>query len=242
MKKIFTLLTLAGLLFAGTALSQSRLSFGLAGSFLTSGITNQNNYGLPFEMDYAITLGGAGNLHMEYDFNKHLGLVLQVGYTNLGQNYTDVYMDTNYIRRIQLNYLTIPLMFKFRTGGEVARFFVMAGPQISYLLSATQVYYKQDLAYNKEAWNDITKHWVKIGSSTITDRYNSIDVSARIDLGVEISIIKNLWINGGITMGYGFLDINASDWRIPDNSSNTYNPSHNLFGGFNVGINYCFQP
>jgi hypothetical protein len=192
-------------------------------------------------MDYAFTPGGAGSVNIGFDFNNNIGLVLQVGYANLGQNYTDLIKDTTYLRNVQLNYLQFPLMFKFRTSGEVVRFFAAAGPQLNYMLSATQTYFKQNSEFNPEAWNEHTQKWEKVGQSTITDRYNAIDVMARIDLGVEISIIKNLWLNAGLSMGYGFLDINATDWQIKDSSGN-YNPSHNVFAGFNVGINYCFQP
>lgn len=79
-------------------------------------------------------------------------------------------------------------MFKFRTGGSFVRFFAAAGPQLNYMLSATQTYYKQNADYNPDVWNDITKKWVKVGESTITDRYNSIDVMARIDLGLKFQL------------------------------------------------------
>ncbi len=241
MKRIFTLLVVAFVLMASSSFSQKRMSFGLAGTFLSSAFTNQNNYGLS-DMDYAVTFGGAGSVNIGFDFNKHIGLALQGGYANLGQNYTDVIKDTNYLRNVQLNYLQIPLMFKFRTGGEVISFYAMAGPQLNYLLSATQTYYKEDSEYNPDDYfNPENQKLIKVGESTITDRYNSIDVMVRIDLGVEISIIKNLWASAGLSMGYGLLDINAPDWQLKDSSGN-YNPSHNVFGGFNVGINYCFQP
>lgn len=240
MKKHVIIYLLALGLMTTAGYAQQRLSFGLGGTFMTTLITNQNHYGLS-DMDYAFTLGGEGSVNIGFDFNNHLGLVLEGGYANLGQNYTDVIKDTNYIRNVQLNYLQFPLMFKYRTGGSVIRFFAAAGPQLNYMLSATQTYYKQNADYNPDVWNDITKKWVKVGESTITDRYNSIDIMARIDLGVEFSIIPNLWANAGISMGYGFLDINAPDWQIKDSDGN-YNPSHNAFFGFNVGINYCFQP
>lgn len=240
MKKNLSLLFLAFILVSGSAFSQKRLSFGATWTAMYTGLTNQNHYGLP-DMDYKSTFGMAGCANIGFDFNKHLGLVLQVGYSGLGQSYTDNIKDTTYARDIRLNYLQVPLMFKFRTGGKVARFYLMVGPQLNYLFSAKQTYYKGGATTDDQIYNPVTQKWTKIGEETITDRYNSIDVMGRLDLGMEISLLKNLYLNGGLSFAYGLLDVNASDWQIKDSSGN-YNPSNNFFGGFHVGINYCFEP
>lgn len=238
MKKISSALILCFMLFAVGATAQKQFYFGLAGGGLSSVITNQNNYGLPFEMDYTVTFGGHGNVNAGFDFNKHLGLKLEIGFAKLGQKYEDNYQDTIYTRNIKLNYLQIPLLFKFRTGGEVAQFYVAAGPQFNFLLSASQQYLK-----NEDTWNDsIPGNWttpVLIGESTITDRYNSFDVMVRLDFGVDINLTDNLFITAGIATGYGLMDINAEAYRNPFNDPTyEYNPSHNLYGALNVGISY----
>ena len=92
-------------------------------------------------------------------------------------------------------------------------------------------------------WDDeITGNWTTpttIGESDITERYNSLDVMLRLDFGVDIVLSKSLFINAGITTAYGLMDINATDWQNPLNITGyAYNPSHNLYGGINVGINY----
>jgi hypothetical protein len=236
-KTIFTAI-IALFFMAGPVMSQSQLYFGLSGTGLSSVITNQNNYGLPFEMDYTFTMGAGGNVNIGFDFGKHIGLKLEAGWVKLGQKYEDIYNDTVYTRNIKLNYLQIPLMFKFRTGGEVAKFYVMAGPQFNFLLSASQEYLK-----NAQTWNDTIPGNLtiptKIGESTITDRFNSLDIMARIDLGVDIVLTQYLFLNGGLTMAFGLTDINATDWQNPvKNPTYEYNPSHNLYGGINFGINY----
>ena len=237
MKKSLSALIIALLFFTGPLMSQKQLYFGLAGTGLSSVITNQNNYGLPFEMDYKFTMGGSGNVNVGFDFNKNVGLKLEIGYAKLGQKYQDTYMDTVYTRNVKLNYLQIPLMFKFRTGGDVAKFYVMAGPQFNLLLSASQKYYKNESMFNDTLnyleWNKP----VLIGEETITDRYTSLDIMGRLDLGVDITVAKNLFLNVGLTMAYGFMDINATDWHIKDHTGN-YNPSHNLYAGINFGVNY----
>jgi hypothetical protein len=237
MKKSLATIIIAVLCFAGPLAAQKQFYFGLAGTGLSSVITNQNNYGLPFEMDYTVTLGGAGNVNVGFDFSNNIGLKLELGFAKLGQKYEDTYQDTVYTRNIRLNYLQIPLLFKFRTGGDVVKFYVAAGPQFNILLSASQQYLKNEDYYN----DSIPGNWTTptlIGEETITDRYNSLDIMGRLDLGVDIHVATNLFLNVGLTMAYGFMDINATDYQIPDNSSGTYNPSHNLYGGLNFGINY----
>ncbi len=242
MKKSFIASIIVTLfVFAGSLQAQKQLYFGLAGTGLSSVITNQNNYGLPFEMDYAVTFGGSGNVNVGFDFNKNLGLKLEIGFAKLGQKYADTRMenDTNYkyARNIKLNYLQIPLMFKYQSNGEVARFYFMVGPQFNFLLSAKQVYTKQDLSYDD--YITVANKPVKIGEETITDRFNSFHVMARFDLGVDIHVATNLFLNVGLTMAYGLTDINATDWQNPlKNTDYDYNPSHNIYGGVNFGINY----
>ena len=237
MKKTFAAFTIVMLFLTGPLMAQKQLYFGAAGTALSSVIINQNNYGLPFEMNYDVTMGGSGNAIIGFDFNKHVGLRLEIGWAKLGQKYSDEYMDTIYTRNVKLNYLQIPLMFKFRTGGEVARFYLLAGPQFNILLSASQKYMKHD---DIPVGNYTPSEWTKpilIGEETITDRYNSLDVMGRLDFGIDITVAKNLFLNVGLTMAYGFMDINATDWQIKPYNSD-YSPSQNAYGGINFGINY----
>ncbi len=149
MKKTISIIAFAILLTASTAFAQKQLYVGASGAFINSWMTNQNNYGLPFEMDYAIKVGGVGNVNIGFDFSKNIGLKIEAGYGVLGQKYKDEYQDTVYTRTIQLNYLQFPLLFKFRSNGEVARFYIMAGPQFNLLMSAKQKYYKIEMIYNE---------------------------------------------------------------------------------------------
>jgi hypothetical protein len=239
MTKKFTLLTLA-LIFTSIFLNaQSKINFGASGGMINPWIINQNNYGLDFEMDYVAKIGGNGQISIGYDFNKNIGLRLDLGYATLGQNYKDTHQGAEFTREINLNYFQLPLLFKFRTSGETVRFYAAAGPQFDFLMSAKQKYYKNDTLYNEIILNPINNQPVNVGQEDIKDRYESMDIMIRLDLGVEITLVKNLYLNAGMTSAYGLLDINAADYRIPDHSSGDYNPSHNVYGGFNVGINYC---
>lgn len=232
---------IALLFITGPLVAQKQLYFGLSGTGLSSVITNQNNYGLDFEMDYKPTFGGSGNVNVGFDFNNHVGIKLEIGFAKLGQKYADTHMinDTNYeyTRNIKLNYLQIPLLFKYQSNGEVAKFYMMVGPQFNLLLSASQVYLKQDLTYDD--YMTVDNLPVKIGEEKITDRFNSLDIMARFDLGVDIHVASNLFVNVGLTMAYGLMDINNSNTQNPlNNPDYDYHASHNIYGGVNFGINY----
>jgi hypothetical protein len=235
MKKLYSALLALLLLASFPALAQKGLYFGIAGTAQSTLITNQNNYGLP-EMDYKTTFGGAANLNVGFDFTNHLGIKIEVGYGRYGQKYTDKRDSSTFDRDIKLNYLTIPIMLKCRIGGPLVKFYIAIGPQFNMLLSAKQTYNKNDLPYMDDI-DDITHNTFKIGKEDIKERFSSSDIYARIDLGIDIIIIRHLMIEAGIKFGYGLMDINAADYRIKDHSG-AYHPSHNVFGGITLGLNY----
>jgi hypothetical protein len=238
MKKFFFPLVISFCLLAGTSVAQKGLYLGGNFSGLSTWMTNVNDYGA-VDMDYVTTFGIGGAVAVGYNFNKNIGLNLQIGYAALGQKLKDDINDTTYTRNIKMNYLMIPLMFKFTSSGKVARFYFMVGPELGYLLSAKQYLYKEgNEYYDYDPLNHTSP--TLISDNVITDRFNSIDIFGRLDFGVDISLIPNLILNAGMTLNYGFTDVNASDYQIKD-ADGVYNPSHNIAGGLNVGIQYYFS-
>ena len=234
---------MALLLFATVStFAQKGFYFGIAGTGQSTWITNQNNYGLP-EMDYKSTYGGGINANIGFDFNNHIGLKLEIGYSKLGQKYTDKRADEDtgttdaFERNVKLNYLTIPILFKYRVGGPMVKFYMAIGPQFNILLSAKQSYTKNGQDYLFEITDTITGNAFKVGAEEIKERFSSNDIYARMDLGVDITVIKHLMIEAGIKFGYGLMDLNSSDFRLKD-SSGKYHASHGVFGGITVGLNY----
>jgi len=235
MKKIYSALLALLLLASFPALAQKGMYFGVAGTFQNVWITSQNNYGMIF-MDYQKTFGAAGNLTVGYDFNNHVGIKIEVGYGQFGQKYTDHLGDSALSRQVKLNYLEIPIMFKYTSGGAVARFYFAVGPQINMLLSATQTYTMNGAAYDTIR-TTVSGVKFNVSNESIKERWSSMDVMARLDLGVDITLVKHLILEVGLKMGYGLMDLNSTDYRIKDHDGNI-NPSHNVFGGLSVGLTY----
>ncbi|MGA2824112.1 MAG: porin family protein [Bacteroidales bacterium] len=236
MKKLYSALLALLLLASFPALAQKGLYFGIAGTVQSTLITNQNNYGLP-EMDYKTTFGGAANLNVGFDFTNHLGIKIELGYGKYGQKYTDTRDSSTFDRNIKLNCLTIPIMLKYRTGGPIIKFYIAIGPQFNMLMAAKQTYNKNGFPYMEDVDDTITHSTFKVGQEEIKERFSSMDVLARMDLGLDITLVKHLMIEFGIKFGYGLMDLNATDYHIKDHSG-AYHPSHNVFGGLTLGLNY----
>jgi hypothetical protein len=235
MKKTFSFLFLMTLL---TIAAHSQLYVGVGGMYGTSGITNQNTYG-EAEMDYVMKPCWGVNLDVGYNFTKNLGILMEFKYQAMGQKYQDTQQDTVNTRDIDMNYFMMPILFKYRTGGKVARFYAMAGPQVGYLLGANQEYLRGSKPM-PPFYQPETGDTLDVSEPDITDRYASIDIMGRLDLGAEVSLTGNLFLNVGLTMAYGFFDLNSTTWRYDDSSGN-YNPSHNFYGGLNASICYRFD-
>ena len=235
MKKLYSAI-LALLLFASfPALAQKGLYFGIAGTAQTTMITNQVNYGLP-DMDYKTTYGGAANLNVGFDFTKHLGVKLEVGYGKIGQKFSDTRGDSVFSREFKLNHLMIPVLLKFRVGGSIAKFYLAIGPQFDILMSAKQSYLLNGEMYDTIRESVSGEKFI-VGKEEIKERFSSMDVFARMDLGLDITLVKHFMIEFGIKLGYGLMDLNATDFHIKDHSGN-YHPSHEAFGGVTLGLNY----
>jgi hypothetical protein len=237
MKKLYTAIVAALLIASIPAVAQKGLYVGVSGAIQSTWVTNQNNYGLP-EMDYNTTFHGAANINIGYDFTDHLGVKAEVGYATYGQKYKDQKGDSTLSREVKMNHYTIPVMFKYRVGGKVTKFYVAVGPQFDLLSSASQTYTLNNHDY-VDTLNTLSGKPFNVGASDITDRYNSLDIMARMDLGVDITLIEHLVIELGLKFGYGLMDINASDFQLPDHSG-AYHPSHNVFGGLVLGVNWHF--
>ena len=236
MKKFCTILIL-GLLLAGPSFSQ-HFFIGVNGSVMNTWITDVRSVNMP-DMDYKTTFNPAVALNVGLQITNHLAIEIQPGYQVLGQKLSDAIGDTTYSRTITLNYFQLPIFLKYRTGGALAKFFIEVGPQFNMLMSAKQTYMKKDSPWDDPFTNPNTHKSEARNTSDIKSHFNSMDIMARMDFGVEFVVIKKLMIDAGINLGYGLTDINSADWKIK-NSSGKYTASHNIFGGATIGVNYVF--
>lgn len=133
MKKFYFLTALLLIVAVMPSLAQTNESIqkntwyiGAGGNFNSSWIVDQNTYGEP-KLNAIFTPGYEGNLNVGVDFSDYLGLKMELGYAFMGQKYNGTQYDSTVSRTIKLNYLLLPVMMKFRTGGKVTKFYLMAG-------------------------------------------------------------------------------------------------------------------
>src|SRR5688572_7630898 len=84
---------------ATASFAQKGFHLGVSGTFSSTWILNQNNYGTmsaftdplvkKSELDYKATWGWNAGLVTGYNFTKHIGLQLEIQYNFTGQRYED---------------------------------------------------------------------------------------------------------------------------------------------------------
>lgn len=216
---------------------EDRVYLGLAGNLNSTWIMYQQTYGEPF-LDYKITFRPAFNVQIGYDWDQHWGLYGEIGFAMLGQKYDDTQYGLPTTRNIKMNYLQIPILFKYRSGGEKAQFYIRAGFQYNQLLSAKQEYLRDGEPappYYNERYNTT----IDVSQEDIKDRYTDGNLALRLDLGADIKLGDHLFLNAGLSTMYSITQLVAPSWRLYDYEGNM-NYSHNLYCGLNVGINYVF--
>jgi hypothetical protein len=236
LKSLLTAVILIAAISNVYAQKEKHFEVGIHGGYGSVWIINQNNYGLT-EMDYEYTWGGGYNLQLVYNFTENIGLFTEVGIMNQGQDYTDEWGNQSVERSLKLNYLNVPLFFKYSYGESVARFRLLVGPQFSFLQKAEQAYTINGKDFHQNVVNEEGESF-DAGAKDIKDRYNSSDIFIVLDLGADIFLVEDmLYLSTGIRMAYGLTDINASAYQMKNGEGN-YDPSHNASVVFRLGINY----
>jgi hypothetical protein len=243
MKKIFTILTVLIFTIGINAHAQKgkELIFGLGGGITNTWIINQNFYGEP-EVDYAPKMGYAASFNLGFNFTENIAVMTELQYSAQGQKYSgsqsfDGNNFTTVERDIKLNYLNIPVFFKYMFGEGNTRFRLMGGPQFGILMDATQDYLrdgKVQPTYIVNADGDV----VNAAAKEIKDRYESLDIGVAFDFGADINLSDQFFVTMGMRFNYGFKDINVPAYHLDNSKGEPYDKSNNLWGGLYVGINY----
>ena len=220
-----------------SSFAQKGLQVGVSGKVLTSLIVNQNVWGLGTNYDCVFTSGSGGGLDIGYNFTKNLGLYTGIGTVKLGQKYSTEINNNKMERELKLKYNIIPVMLKFNGVNEGVNFICGIGIEYAIANDVSQTWTKDGEPYYQAGVNPITNEEFAYSAPDVTDRFESSDIFGVFEIGVRIPIIEQLYINTTINACYGLKDINHEDWKIEDSDRN-YNPSHNAYGAFKVGISY----
>lgn len=246
------------LLFTLLINGQNSFYGGLGGGYYSTIILGQQNYGqrdqaadTRFSVTYSALLG--------IDFNNQHLIQIDPGYLSAGANYKPSDATRNLDRDISINYLHIPLTYRYVINGgsnglnQGTRFFIGAGPYFNFLLSVQSNTFVND---NKVSFYEyLTTRPAGGGTNpniaalntlipnrenpNFKDLYNSLDFGAMLVLGGQSFLSENFKLTYEIRAGVSASDINAEPWRLPNFDGN-YDGSRNLFGGLFLGLNYYF--
>ncbi|MBC8047470.1 MAG: PorT family protein [Fimbriimonadaceae bacterium] len=262
MKKFLFFATFS--LLTHTVFSQAGFHAGVNLAFNNAWIFNQNNYGIT-EMDYELKFGGLAGIEAGYNFTENMGAEAEVNFVMMGQNYFDRIRDFGPVdsitgkspkvdtyRHIKLNYLQVPLLFRFQTTKEKKdkiELHAMLGPSVGILLSADQ-YYEADMDANGsvelvDASMSPEQNVIAFAATPEIEEpekyFSSLDIGVHADIGVDIYLNKNIYITPALKLYMGFMDVNAEATRqdpIISTPANEYSMSRNGFAAISVGIHY----
>lgn len=201
MKKLFLGLSIA---VSSFAFSQQ---FGLKGGMNISSVSDDG-----FD-DTKSKIGYYGGVFVNIPANEMFSIQPEVIYNNLGSEVKWTFLGNNYSRKLNLNYISVPVMFQFKA---TPQFHLEAGPEFGFLVSAD---------------TKTTRNNSSSSSITELDKNDFNSFNMGVGLGAGFDITKNFGINARYVAG--FSDITKPN---SDPSTNAKNKNNT----FQVGASFKF--
>lgn len=197
-------------------------------------IINQNAYGNQ-EMDYGTKFGLQASIGLNHYLNTRYGLSTGLGFGNFGQNYHGEQSGAKATRKVNLNYIMIPVLGMKQLCDPQHPCWLTFGPQLMFLTSGSQ-------KYSREEGSPLSNpEYLTEGKKDVSKWYKPVDVMLTIGFSNLYSMRSNdkfrmiLSYNAAI----GLLDLNAKSYQIP-NLHDIYKASHNFYLGVQAG--FIFNP
>jgi hypothetical protein len=236
---LWVLLAMASVL--GSSAAAQVMHLGPKVAYQSVWLLNQNNYGLS-EMDYELTSGPAYGGSIGVDYGDHWGVQLEFQYAHMGQNYEDniglqlIYgiNDVFVVRKeVDLIYGQVPLLVRYRNGGEKANFLAVFGPQVGVRGEATLRYF---LDGDSVPFAEIPGR-IYDDLSNPDDFFESLDFGLAGGAGAEFYAGSSFYFRLLGRFYVGMSDINAEPTRRAPEYAATRNASFGLEAGvgFRIG-------
>lgn len=191
---------------------------------------------------YGVTLG--------YKFNENHNVQVELISSNQGETWDFIDLDGNKSgeKHLKLEYWNIPLLFKYTTAGKL-RFNFQMGPQISILKEG----YEENVFFRTAKYRrDKTDLTIAQGTyplATFKDsertgdmgNFNKHDLGILFGLGLEYSIIPNLYLSANLRSHYNFVNVRAEEHISVPQDPDYYVLRQNLVIGGQAGLHFLFN-
>jgi opacity protein-like surface antigen len=173
--------------------------------------------------DFVVGFGGGGIAGV--NFSKHVGLQLEVLYSELAQKYKD---NSGVSRNLKLNYLNIPLLLMLNTDvSRVVNLNVCAGPQVGINTGSS---------FKTESAN----------SSDMVDTVHAVlavkagDIGIAYGIGLDFMLSPSLKLSLGYRGVQGLVDVSDNSKNATTNDYYILDRAHvNTYSGY-AGLAVCF--
>jgi hypothetical protein len=185
-----------------------------------------------------------------YKINDQASIMMEGFWSKQGANFDLKDGNGNVVgeKEIKLEYLVVPLLFKF-TGAADTRFAMQIGAQMAFLLEGNETNtFTQDVTVTN---GNMPNNGQTITSGTyllattdadkqkdVPGRFNKKDINAVVDLGVEHDFNPDCYLSVGLRLVYGFKDIRAEESEASQFDLDKYTLRYNVTGGIHVGIHW----
>ena len=231
--------------------AQASVGFGVRTGFHAVAIFPEASYGqrkLDFKVPIRPTIGITSTVWV----SPKSAVSFDVLFQRMGTTQEGTAKRRMFYKDIRLDYLAIPILYRFTlnsvsgTFASAARsnepkWYLAGGVQPSFLVAANNTYEVNGnrtdfISFITEGGNPNFDQIEQNGTpESDKDLYQSIDLSLVGAAGVEIFIQDGLRVLIELRGGLSLVDINAEEWRLPDEGGNYY-ASRNLFAGINMAI------
>jgi len=205
---------------------------GISGMGKNTWLMNKNIFDRPnSEQEVEASLGTSFGLNMSIYFTQNIGIGMDVLYSTHNQKFngtTDIITKTPYNSKIHFSSIDIPLYLRLSTNGGA---YFEVGTYFSMITGAT---------YTQESSLSLFN-----GTKDIKANTSSFNAAPLLGLGIDINLTDNLILSPGLRFSYGLSDVGGVDGQGVELTNTgrypTYQKTHTLSGGLNVGIVYRFD-
>ena len=197
MKKVLFILTVS-IFFVNAGFSQLIVTPKAGVVFSKSKMDGQQNWTAANNIGFAFGVG------IEKIFGNNISFAPEILYMQKGVEQTRDMVGSDDIYTFTLNYIDIPIMFRYYLGDDKISYFITTGPYVSILTGGNVNDIGPHEGSNEKDWD--------LQDFFDDHNYESSSLDAGLNFGAGIkAALSSGWISGEIRYGLGFSTIGEAD-------------------------------